>query len=279
MINPRPTKVRLNALLLIAIAVAMLAPFYWMIATSMKTQAENMAWPLTFWPREWTLENYRRIFAHPEDTPVLLWFRNSVVAAGVYAVLSVALSLMAGFALARMRFAGRGLYLGLLLFALALPAIVLLIPSFLVVNGLGMTDTLWSIIIPGLCTPFGVLLVYQVLSKVPNDLEEAAVLDGATSLQVLWYLMIPSCKPVLITLLVLNFMGNWNDYFWPFINLFSPDTRTMPIGMATLQGRYELDYGSTMAGATLMALPSILIFICIQKYYIRSISLSGGMKE
>lgn len=263
----------------VLLCAAFVFPVYWMVITSLKPEAETIEWPPTLWPRTWTFQNYRALFAQSADVPVFTWFRNSVIAATSYAILSVIISLLAGFALARMEFPGKRLYVSLVLLAMVIPGLILLLPSFVIVDSLGWTDTLFAIILPHLGNTFGILLFAQFIRKIPGDLDDAAHIDGATSLQVLRYVVLPNVKPVVLTLLVLNFMGNWNDYFWPFITLYSPEMRTMPIGMTTLQGRFEHFYGSMTAGATLMALPSVLLFIFVMKYYVRSITLAGALKE
>ena len=268
----------LHIIVLLALSVCFLFPLYWVLVTSFKPEHENLLWPPTLWPQNFTWDNYSEVMAHPEDTPVFLWFRNSLVAATVHSTLSVTISLLAGYALARMTFWGKKLYLVLLLIALAIPGIILLIPSFIVVDFLGWTDSLKAIIFPALSGPFGALLFYQFLSKFPKDLEEAAVIDGASSFRILISIVVPYAKPLILTLLILSFMANWNDYFWPFITLYSADMRTMPVGMATLQGRFEHFYGVMTAGAALMALPSIILFILVQRYYIRAITLTGAIK-
>jgi multiple sugar transport system permease protein len=268
-----------HIILLFILSLSFLFPLYWMLITSFKLEHENSLWPPTMWPEKFTLENYVSILAHPEDTPLFSWFKNSLIAAASYSVLSVMISLLAGYALARMTFWGRKLYLTLLLIALTIPGIILIIPSFIVVDFLGWTNSLKAIIFPALSGTFGVLLFYQFLSKFPKDLEEAAVIDGASNFRILISIIVPHTKPLMLTLLILNFMGNWNDYFWPFITLYSPSMRTMPVGMATLQGRFEHFYGIMTAGGVLMAVPSIILFILVQKYYIRAITLTGAIKE
>ncbi len=258
--------------------MAFLFPVYWMVITSLKPEAETLLWPPTLWPRIFTLENYRALMERSADAPVFLWFRNSLVAAASYAVASTVISLLAGFAVARMEFPGKRLYLSLLLMAMAIPGIILLLPSFIVVDFLGWADTLYAVILPHLGNTFGILLFAQFMKQIPKDLEDAARIDGATGLQVLRHIMVPNLRPVILTLFVLNFMGNWNDYFWPFITLYSPEMRTMPVGMVTLQGRYEHFYGIMTAGATLMAVPSIVLFALAMKYYVRSITLAGALK-
>jgi len=250
-----------------------------MTTTSLKDQQEVVKLPPTLWPEKPSLDNYRGVLSHPEDTPVFTWLKNSLIVALSFAILSVSVSLLAGYALARLVVIGRKTILTLLLTAMAIPGVVLIIPSFILVDFIGWTDTLKAVIIPPLSTPFGVLLFYQYLSKFPKDLEEAAYIDGASSLRILVSIILPTAKPVVLTLLVMNFMAGWNDYFWPFIVLYSPEMRTMAVGMASLQGRFENFYGWVTAGAAMMALPSILIFILIQKYYVKAISLTGAIKE
>jgi multiple sugar transport system permease protein len=268
-----------KALVIIALSCSFIFPLYWMTTTSLKDQQEVVKLPPTLWPEKPSLDNYRGVLSHPEDTPVFTWLKNSLIVACGFAVLSVSVSLLGGYALARLIVIGKKTILTLLLTAMAIPGVVLIIPSFILVDFLGWTDTLKAVIIPPLSTPFGVLLFYQYLSKFPKDLEEAAYIDGASSLRILVSIIMPTAKPVVLTLLVMNFMAGWNDYFWPFIVLYSPEMRTMAVGMATLQGRFENFYGWVTAGAAMMALPSILIFILIQKYYVKAISLTGAIKE
>ncbi len=269
----------LRVLVILVLCVVFLFPVYWVAITSFKPEAETVTWPPKLLPQPFTLDNYTNLLSDMSDTPVLLWFRNSLIAASCYSVLSVTISLLAGYAVARMEFWGKKLYVSLLLFAMAVPGIIMLFPSFIVVDALGWLDTFYAIILPHLSGTFGIILFAQFLKKFPRDLEEAAFIDGATTMQVLCHVIFPHVKPIALTLLVLGFMGNWNDYFWPFIVLFSPDMRTLPIGMATLQGRYEQFYGTMTAGAAIMALPSILLFACIMKYYVQAISMAGAIKE
>jgi multiple sugar transport system permease protein len=268
-----------KALVIIGLSCSFIFPLYWMATTSLKGPQEVVKLPPSLWPQTPGFDNYRSVLSHPEDTPVFAWFKNSFIVASCFAVLSVSISLLAGYALSRLVVIGKKIILTLLLIAMAIPSVVLIIPSFILVDFLGWTDTLKAVIIPPLSTPFGVLLFYQYLSKFPKDLEEAAYIDGASSLRILTSIIIPTAKPVVLTLLVMNFMAGWNDYFWPFLVLYSPQMRTMAVGMATLQGRFENFYGLVTAGAAMMALPSIVLFILIQKYYVQAISLSGAIKE
>lgn len=279
MVSKRTLWNLVKALVIIGISCSFVFPLYWMGATSLKGEQEVVKWPPTLVPESPSLDNYKTVLSHQEDTPVFAWFKNSVIVASCYSILSVAVSLLAGYALARLVVVGKKVILTLLLIAMAIPSVVLIIPSFLLVDFLGWTDTLKAVIIPPLSAPFGVLLFYQYLSKFPKDLEEAAYIDGASSLRILISVIIPTAKPLVLTLVVMNFMAGWNDYFWPFLVLYSPKMRTLAVGMATLQGRFEHFYGQISAGAVMMALPSIILFILIQKYYVKAISLTGAIKE
>jgi multiple sugar transport system permease protein len=270
-------KIRKTTVILLAtlLALVSLFPIYWAASTSLKSEHEVIAVPPTWVTLQPTLSNYRDIFSHPEDTPVLRWFINSSFVAIVFSLLAVTVCVLAAYSLARFEFKGKRLYLGLMLGSLVIPGIVLLIPNYVIVDRLGWTDTYAAVIFPGLGGVFGVLLLRQFFLTLPIDLEEAAMMDGAASWQVLLHVLLPLSKPIIITLFVMSFMGSWNDYFWPLITLYSPEMRTLPVGMAALQGRYIHHYGSMMAGAMLIAIPSILLFIFVQRYYIRSIAQTG----
>ena len=259
----------------LAISAAFIFPIYWMAVTAFKSESEILRFPPTLFPEEPTLANFETILAHPEDTPVLRWFLNSAFIACSFSVLAVSVCALAAYPLARMRFRARKLYIGTLLGSLVIPPMVLLIPNYVIIDWLGWTDTYLAVIIPGLGGVFGVLLLRQFFASLPKELEEAAVIDGASSWQVFRHVILPLSKAPLITLLVMSFMASWNDYFWPLITLCSPVMRTLPVGMATLQGRYVHSYGKMMAGALLIAIPSMLLLILVQRYYVRSIAQAG----
>jgi multiple sugar transport system permease protein len=259
----------------LAVAGLFAFPLVWMAITAFKTDAEIVAAPTALTIERPTLENFEAIFGDPVDTPVARWYFNSLFTASGFALLAVTLAVLAAYPLARMEFPGRKLYIGLLLASLAIPGIVLLLPSYVIVDAFGWLDTYWVIIVPGAAGAFGVLLLRQYFVGLPVELEEAARLDGASDGQILRNVVVPLSKPPILTLLAMSFMGSWNDYFWPLITLYSPDMRTLPIGMATLQGRYVHFYGKMMAGALLIAIPSMLLFLFIQRYYINSVAQSG----
>ncbi|HNR80647.1 MAG TPA: carbohydrate ABC transporter permease [Mesotoga infera] len=261
------------------IALVFIFPLYWTFLTAFRTEAQILEWPPKFLPTNLTLANFEEVLAHPQDTPVFQWFINSLFAAVSYASLSVVVGVMAAFALARMQFRFRDAYFKIILASMAVPGMIHFLPNYTTIDALGWTDNLVAIIVPGLASTFGIFLLRQFFISVPKEIEEAAIIDGANIRQRIFYVIAPLAKESIIILWVMNFMSNWNDYLWALVVLYSPNKRTMPVGMSTLQGKYVTQYGPLMAGALFIAVPSILIFLLVQRYYIKGIDISGAVKE
>jgi len=276
MMKRRGITVNIVALL---IALAFIFPLYWTFLTAFRTEAQILEWPPKFLPTNLTLANFEEVLAHPQDTPVFQWFINSLFAAVSYASLSVVVGVMAAFALARMQFRFRDAYFKIILASMAVPGMIHFLPNYTTIDALGWTDNLVAIIVPGLASTFGIFLLRQFFISVPKEIEEAAIIDGANIRQRIFYVIAPLAKESIIILWVMNFMSNWNDYLWALVVLYSPNKRTMPVGMSTLQGKYVTQYGPLMAGALFIAVPSILIFLLVQRYYIKGIDISGAVKE
>lgn len=276
MMKRRGITVNIIALL---IALVFIFPLYWTFLTAFRTEAQILEWPPKFLPVNLTFANFKEVLAHPQDTPVFQWFINSLFAAVSYASLSVVVGVMAAFALARMQFRFRDTYFKIILASMAVPGMILFLPNYTTIDTLGWTDNLVAIIVPGLASTFGIFLLRQFFISVPKEIEEAAIIDGANIRQRIFYVIAPLAKESIIILWVMNFMSNWNDYLWALVVLYSPNKRTMPVGMSTLQGKYVTQYGPLMAGALFIAVPSILIFLLVQRYYIKGIDISGAVKE
>ena len=276
MMKRRGITVNIIALL---IALVFIFPLYWTFLTAFRTEAQILEWPPKFLPTNLTLANFEEVLAHPQDTPVFQWFINSLFAAVSYASLSVVVCVMAAFALARMQFRFRDAYFKIILASMAVPGMIHFLPNYTTIDALGWTDNLVAIIVPGLASTFGIFLLRQFFISVPREIEEAAIIDGANIRQRIFYVIAPLAKESIIILWVMNFMSNWNDYLWALVVLYSPNKRTMPVGMSTLQGKYVTQYGPLMAGALFIAVPSILIFLLVQRYYIKGIDISGAVKE
>jgi multiple sugar transport system permease protein len=257
------------------LAVITLFPLYWMLVTSLRHETQTTVWPPEFWPKDLTFENYRAILANTVDTPVLRWFVNSLIAATCFSLLSVAVCSLAAYALASFDFPGKNLYFGILISSMVVPGIVYLIPNYLTVDRLGWVDTYKALILPGLAGVTGVFLLRQFILSIPRSLQEAARIDGASRFWVYCRIVLPLSKPALLTYGLMGFLSNWNDYLWALIVMYSPEMRTLPVGILTLQGRYVHYYGKMMAGAFLTALPAIILFLIIQRHFVKGIVLTG----
>jgi len=261
-----------------AVTLAFLFPLVYATSLSFMPEAETIAFPPHLLPQAPTLVNYQQVLA-TADQPVLTWFWNSFVAATGYATLSLVVCTAAAYALSRFRFRFGRVYFRIILVSMTIPGIIFLIPNYTTISDLGLTDNLWAIILPGLGSTIGVFLLRQFMIGIPQELIEAATIDGAGSVRRLFAVVLPLSREALISLWVMGFMANWNDYLWPLVVIYDATLRTMPLGMATLQGPYVSLYGPLMAGAMMLAAPSVLIFLLVQKYYLRGISLAGAIKE
>jgi multiple sugar transport system permease protein len=261
-------------ILLTFIALLILLPLVWMVSTSFKPRAWLFA-PEIYWiPPEPSLVNYERLFGNPA-TPILRWFTNSIYVATLVTLLILIIDALAAYAYARMKFPGRKFIFTLLLATLFMPGIMFLIPNFLTVFRLGLLDSYGGVIIPALAGVFGVFFLRQFFEALPRELEEAAEIDGATTLQTFFQIVLPLSKPALATLGVITFLGSWNDFLWPLLILSNRNMLTLPPGLRTLQGAYTSEYGLMMAGAVVVAIPVLIIYIFLQRYIVESVATSG----
>lgn len=260
---------------MLALSLVFVAPLLWMLVTSFKTKTEATRIPPTLLPSEGSTRGYETILGVDSQAPVLTWFLNSLLAASTHTVLVLVVASAAAYPLARMDFPGKRLIFGLIISTLLVPGFVLLIPNYIIVDTLGWIDTLWALIVPSAASAFGVFFLRQFFLSLPADLEEAALLDGANHFQIFFRILLPLSKPALATLAVLSFLTNWNDFLWPIYVIFSPENMTLPPGLATLQGAYQIDYPVLMAGALIASVPVLVLFIFTQRYVIEGVSRSG----
>ncbi len=268
-------KLVLSYVALLLITLVFVAPLVWMFSTSFKTNPETTQWPLSWIPREFSVVGYRELFNATSETPVLRWFVNSMIAATAHAVLVLVTAAPAAYALARMEFRGKGLMFAVIISTLFIPPIILITPLYLVVDSLGWLDTLLAVIVPSAAGALGVFLLRQFFISLPRELEEAAVLDGASRFQIFIRIILPLSKAPLATLALLSFLTNWNDFLWPIYVLFSPKSLVLPPGLSKLQGAYETDYAVVMAGGVLASIPVLILFLIAQRYIIEGVSRSG----
>lgn len=250
-------------------------PLILMVLTSFKGYSEAQQSPPTWLPDPVETYGYGRLFEAGSQNPVLRWFLNSMLASTLHAALVLVTASTAAYALARMRFRGRNLMFALIVATLFVPPATLIIPNFLVADTFNWLDTLTVVVVPGAASAFGVFFLRQFFLSLPNELEEAAVLDGANQWQIFLRVVLPLSKPALATLTVLSFLSNWNDFLWPIYVLFSADRLTLPAGLGLLQGAYIADYPVIMAGAVLASVPALILFVLAQRYIIEGVSRSG----
>ena len=258
---------------LILFALFFLLPLIWMVVTSLKPFEE---WLNPNWiPVNPTLENFNSIF-NDKTLPVVNWFFNSLLIAGLFTAFILVIDSLAGYAYARLEFPGKNLLFGLMLATLVMPGIMFLIPNYLTISRLNWIGTIQGVIAPGLSGVFGVFFMRQFFQGLPRELEEAAYIDGASVWRTFVSVILPLSKGPIITLGIITFLTSWNDFLWPLLILGGKRTAlTLPVGLATLQGQYNFDYGKLMAGALILTIPVLILYAIFQRYIIRSISMTG----
>lgn len=272
--NRRMVQLAVTYILLIAVAIIIILPLVWMLSTSIKPKAEWFTRTLEWFPKNPTFENYQNILNSP-SLPIVRWFFNSAFVASATTLLILLVNSLAGYAYARMEFAGRKPIFGLMLATLFLPGIMFLVPNFVTVYNLKLLNSYGGVIIPGLAGVFGVFFLRQFFETVPKELEEAAEIDGANAFQTFYYVALPLARPALATLGIITFLGSWNDFLWPLLILKDRQLQTLPPGLATLQGAYTSEYGLMMAGAVIVAVPVLIIYILLQRFIVASVATSG----
>ena len=261
-------------LLLLCAALATLFPLLWMLSVSFMHTGEASNFPPPLLPRHATLDNYRALF---QREGMGRYFGNSLLLACLVCLLSLVFNSMAGYAFAKLRFAGRERVFRTLLAALVIPAQVAMLPLFLMLKWLGLVSTYAGVIIPGMAGIFGIFLVRQYALGIPDELLEAARIDGASELAIFRKVILPLLQPILVTLAIFTFLGTWNDFMWPLIVLTDQDLYTLPIALALLSREHVQDHELMMAAALVTVLPVLILFLTLQRYYLRGI-LAGSIK-
>jgi len=273
-VRRRLTSILLHAVL-VAGAVITLVPLAWMVSASLMPTGEASAYPPSFLPSRVTTEHYRALFGSLNLGRCLL---NSTLIATTATALCLFLTSLAGYAFARLRFPGRDRIFRTLLAGMVIPAQVAMLPLFLLLKSMGLVNTYWGVLVPYLAPIFGIFMIRQYALSVPTDLLDAARVDGAGELWVYWHVVLPLCRPILVTLAVFVFMGTWNDFMWPLIELTDDRLYTLPVALANLVGEHAQDTELMMAGSVLTVLPVLLLFLALQRHYVEGIMM-GGVKE
>jgi multiple sugar transport system permease protein len=258
------------------IAVMWIAPFVWMVSTSLKPPKEVMTKEIQWLPRTVVLDNYKKVFEYP----VLRWAWNSLVVASTATALGVLFGAMAGYALARLNFPGNRWLFAILVASLMIPAEMTIVPMFVGFLKAGLANTYFALIVPAIPNVFSVYIFRQFFLGLPDELEDAAQIDGAHRFQVFWQIALPLARAPMLAATILLFTTNWNAFLWPLLIVFEEGMKTMPVGIAAFTpvvGTHtQLEgFGIAMAGVTLLSLPSLLIFFILQRYFIEGISRTG----
>jgi multiple sugar transport system permease protein len=259
-------------LVLFPLAVVMIIPMIWMVITSFQTLNETRHFPPILIPNSIQWENYTEVL---QRAPFARWFLNTLVVTVVVVAGNLLFCSLAGYAFARIKFFGRDVVFILVLATLMIPFQVIMIPTFLIVRKLGLIDTLGALIVPNLAGAFGIFLLRQFFRSLPIELEEAARIDGASRLGVLFKIVLPLSGPVLATVAVITFLWTWNDFLWPLVTIYNPDNMTLQLGLTTFQGAHQTNTHLLMAANVMSVIPVLLLFFLAQRFFIRGIATSG----
>jgi multiple sugar transport system permease protein len=255
-------------------AILAMLPLVWMVSASLMPAGDANSFPPRLLPRQVTLEHYRSIFTRLDMGRYLL---NSAIVATSVTVVSLLINSMAGYAFAKLRFRGRDRTFRLLATGLVVPVQVAMLPLFLLMKQMGLINTYWGVIIPSLASIFGIFLIRQYTLAFPDELLDAARIDGASELRIYFSVVLPTIAPVLATLAIWTFLTTWNDFMWPLIVLSDEARYTLPVALANLVGEHVQDTELMMAGSVVTTLPVLLVFLFLQRYYIQGV-MAGSVK-
>jgi multiple sugar transport system permease protein len=259
-------------LVLLPLALVMIVPLLWMVVTSLQTLDETRHYPPTLVPSSFEAQNYTDVL---HSTPFVHWFVNTLIVTVVVVIANLLFCSLAGYAFARIKFFGREIAFVVILATLMVPFQVVIIPTFLIVRSMHLIDTLGALIVPNLASAFGIFMLRQFFRTLPIELEEAARIDGASRLGILFKIVLPLSGPALATLAVITFLWTWNDFLWPLITIYNPDNMTLQLGLATFQGAHQTNTNLLMAANVMSLLPVLLLFFVAQRYFIRGIATTG----
>jgi multiple sugar transport system permease protein len=257
--------------LLLGAAVAIF-PMLWMLSASLMPAGEASTYPPRLLPREITFEHYATLFTRLN---LGRYFVNSTIIAVAVTAISLVVNSMAGYAFAKLRFRARDRFFRILATGLVIPVQVSMLPLFLLMKQLGLINTYWGVIIPGMASIFGIFLIRQYAFSIPDDLLDAARIDGAGEFRIYWSIVLPTITPILATLAIWTFLSTWNDFMWPLIVLTDESNYTLPVALANLVGEHVQDTELMMAGSVLTILPVMLVFLFLQRYYIQGIMMGS----
>lgn len=273
-VRPRNWTAVLFIVIVSVLALMTVIPLYWMVTTALTPAALTVRFPPELFPSEPTLRNFEEILRRPG---FIMWVTNSTIMAVVVTVFTVLTASMAGYAFAKLPFRGQKPLFWVHIMAVMLPGEAILVPLFIIVTRLGMVDTYQGLILPLLAAPFGVFLMKQFIQTLPSELLDSARVDGANEWQVFQKIVLPMVRPGMAFLGIITFVNMWNLFVWPLVATRSADMRTLQVGLVLIRDEEPLFYGLHMAGATLAAIPIVIVFFAFQRYFLRGITV-GALK-
>lgn len=262
---------------LFILTVIWIFPLVWTVSSSFKSEVEIMKTGYHFTPLVWVADNYKEIIKS-NTAPVFKWFRNSIFISTTHTVLMLIISSLAAFSFARLEFKGRDRIFWFLMGTMMFPGVVNLLPTFKIVHLFKWINTPWAVIVPGLGGVFNIYLIRQFLLGIPKELDDAARIDGASDFQIYTKVILPLSRPVLTVVALFSFTGSWNDFLWPSIVMNDIDKMPLTPGLKLLQGAFAAQLGPLSAGAIIAIIPPIILYLFAQKYFLKGINLSAGIK-
>ncbi len=259
----------------IVIGVIFVSPLLWMISASLKPEADifaNMSSIMTFVPTNATLSNYLEVFSRM-NLPVV--FKNTLLYIGLILIFDLIVNSICGYALAKFDFKGKGLILNLVIALMVLPMEAIMLPLYIEMSQLGWVNTLQALVVPFIAKCFSIYMFRQFFYDIPNDLLEAAAIDGCSPIRTFFNVVVPISKTVYATVFILDFVSHWNDFMWPFLVMTGENKRTIQLAVQSFFGTQPVHYGAIMAALVISAIPMIIMFIFMQKYYVEGIASSG----
>lgn len=260
-------------IVMLMISFIMLVPFLWMLSSSFKPEGEVFNMPIEWIPKNITLNNYKAIFSG--DFNFAMFYKNSMIVTVMVTMLQLFTCSLAGYAFSKIKFPGRDKIFLTYLGTMMVPFQVTMIPLFIILRSLHLIDTLASLIVIGAFSTYGVFLLRQFYMGIPEELSEAAIIDGASHFKIYSKIMLPNLKPAMATLILFTFLGQWNDFLPPFIFLNSKHNMTIPLGLKAFATEYNVEFAKIMAGTTIAIIPILILFLCVQKYFIEGVAHTG----
>ena len=258
--------------ILLAASIIVVIPYVWMLSNSFKTTIETLTDPMHIIPQEFTLDGYIKVLT---KSPFFHWLGNSVFITCTNTIVILFTSTLVGYLFARFRFRGRDFLFAMLMFTMMVPAQVTMITTFIIIDDIGLYNSVWALIIPSFVNVFGIYLCKQYCEEIPRELIESARIDGAGDFAIYWRIVIPQIRPAIGALAIFTFMEYWNDYLNPLIYLSSTEKMTLPLALSYFSTQHTTDLSATMAASALIMIPAAVVFIIFQKQFIKGLSMTG----